>query len=55
MRTQNHHTTNVNLLEANVINMVAGAAFPSRFDHRSDGEQANLDRFFDASLDSNVQ
>ena len=43
---------NLNLLEGNVVNMVAGAAFPSGSTIELDGEQANLDRFFDTVLTS---
>ena len=44
--------SNLNLLEGRVVNMVAGAAFPSGTTIELDGEQANLDRFFDTVLSS---
>ena len=44
--------SNLNLLEGNVVNMVAGAAFPSGSTIELDGEHANLDRFFDIVLSS---
>ena len=43
---------NLNLLEGNVVNMIAGAAFPSGATIDLDGELANLDIFFDTVLSS---
>ena len=43
---------NLNLLEANVINAVSGAAFPTGSTINLNGEQAGLDRFFDELLSS---
>ena len=46
---------NVNLLEANVINMVAGAAFPAGSTIELDGEHASqLDRFLMSTFDIDV-
>ena len=44
--------TNLNLLEADVVNAVSGAAFPTGETIVLDGEHANLDRFFDSILSS---
>lgn len=43
---------NLNLLEANVVNAVSGAAFPTGPTIELDGEKAGLDRFFDGVLSS---
>ena len=44
--------TNLNEIEAQVVNSVAGAAFPSGSTIALDGSAANLDRFFDTLLSS---
>ena len=41
---------NLNLLEANVVNAISGAAFPAGSTINLNGGQAGLDRFFDELL-----
>ena len=43
---------NLNLLEANVVNAVSGAAFPGGSTINLSGDEAGLDRFFDKLLSS---
>ena len=40
----------MDFLEGRVVNMVAGTAFPTGSTIELDGENANLDRFFDTAV-----